>query len=467
MYRFTRYLLLLLIIGLFGSSLTVFAKPSPQNDSNQQAALSVVARINDERLAAGLSPLKINPTLEAMAKSQVEYLSGLNPMPSGGDLHLGARGENPRERAISAPFNWPYYGNVQQILIGEIAGIGGVPFVMSFWLGSQTHRNTMLNPAYREIGIWAAPHRFGYLFIVVFGGRPNELPILFNPIEQTLYIPSETYRAGSGSIIRQVKTVQFFTLDQQALTESLPYQPVFKPPQNAGEQFLALLSDGSTMAISRIDLKADMVILSSTLPLLTGEATPIAQATLTPTPSPSPTATLSPSVTPSPTAIVASPTFEATLTPSPSPTASPSPSITPTLNLTPSVTPTSALALAQVQIVYDARSLTIINNASVPIDISGLALSGQSRNLSASALGQFSPFSLDRFPVGHCLQVWGFNETAVLNVPSACRQRASYITINPERFFWTQGDFTVTVGGLTVTTCRVGGEVCWVVLPEG
>jgi hypothetical protein len=48
--------------------------------------LDVVARINQYRVARGLSPLVLNETLMAMAQDQAAYVAALDPMPEGGDM---------------------------------------------------------------------------------------------------------------------------------------------------------------------------------------------------------------------------------------------------------------------------------------------------------------------------------------------------------------------------------------------
>ena len=88
---FTRYRLLLVCIPML-LLLTAFLNPpalmqrSRQQDS--QAALEVLGLLNEWRLEEGLLPFKINPTLEAMALYQAQYVISLRETPNGAAMHV-------------------------------------------------------------------------------------------------------------------------------------------------------------------------------------------------------------------------------------------------------------------------------------------------------------------------------------------------------------------------------------------
>ena len=59
----------------------------------------LAVELNLWRLELGLGPLVYNPTLEAMAASQADYLMSLEDMPLGGDMHIDAEGADARARS--------------------------------------------------------------------------------------------------------------------------------------------------------------------------------------------------------------------------------------------------------------------------------------------------------------------------------------------------------------------------------
>src|SRR6185436_20151249 len=115
----------------------------------------LAAELNLWRLELGLGPLVYNPTLEAMAKQQADYLMTLPELPEEGDIHMDAAGRYARERSQLDPINWPTYGNPQFISLTEIAAIGSIRSAIQFWHTSDIHNRSVINPNYREIGIAA------------------------------------------------------------------------------------------------------------------------------------------------------------------------------------------------------------------------------------------------------------------------------------------------------------------------
>ena len=198
------FLLLIAAILLFPGS------PTRAQSDAENAAREIVAQINAYRLKNDLQPLAINTRLEAMARDQALYVTSLAALPEGSDMHIDGSGQTPRQRALRDPYDWETYGSDVQIAIGENAGVGNVEFVMRFWLNSAIHNQALLNPTYREIGVWAVPYDYGYVFIVDFGGRPDVLPVLVNPLTNELYISNEFYTEGNGDWLHEAKTIRLF-----------------------------------------------------------------------------------------------------------------------------------------------------------------------------------------------------------------------------------------------------------------
>jgi uncharacterized protein YkwD len=159
----------LLAIGLL-IGLTLAERPiSAQPTEDVAAALAVVGEFNAWRLELSLWPLKYNATLHDLALEQASYLGTLSDIPSGTAMHLGPNGERPRERALYPQFNWPSYGGVEQVDIAEVSAVGTLDSAITFWKGSDIHRETITNPVFREIGVAALPHPWGHIYIAVLG----------------------------------------------------------------------------------------------------------------------------------------------------------------------------------------------------------------------------------------------------------------------------------------------------------
>lgn len=474
----------LIVVALLVSGLNALNRPTEaQTTASADAVLDVVARINDYRLQNGRNPLVISPTLQSLGQFQVDYLLTLPSLPEGSALHIGSTGEQPGQRAVRAPFNWPTYGLPQQISIGENAGIGGVKFVMDFWKGSTTHEKTMLSVEYREIGVGVGPHRFGYIFIVVFGGRPNVLPVSVNPLTNELYLPTESYTKGQLPRIQNVRTVQFLDSNQNPLGDPVPYQRVMPIPPNLPNQIILRFDDGKIQVTTQVNLRLDLAVLTSTLDLVKAQrnnpdanatqvvaqptvvatstsAAPTAQPTVTPFPTSTPRATATSQATALPTSTQRP---GATTVPSNTPIAVSSATPTALPQNTATATLAASPAAVDVLIVYDTLALSVINATSGRIDISRLVLRGSGRTLQISQMGQFSPFSMSDFPSGYCVQAAA--TTSAPTVPSGCRQRASYINIASDRRFWLQADFTVEQDGQVLATCVLNAGTCSVDLP--
>ncbi len=279
------FLLLIAVISLFPRT------PTDAQSDAETAAREIVAQINAYRLDHDEQPLAVNTRLEAMARDQALYVTSLPDLPEGSDMHIDRRGQSPRERALNDPYDWETYGSDEQIVIGENAGVGTAEFVMRYWMNSAIHNQTLLNPTYREIGVWAIPYDYGYVFIVVFGARPDVLPVLANPLTNELYISNEFYTRGNGDWLREAKTIRLFDASGQPLTEVIPWQNRLLIPAHAGAKLFVLFDDGRTQLIQQVDLQRDWVVLPDTLALEPSSGVPAVAlaASATPVPSITPT----------------------------------------------------------------------------------------------------------------------------------------------------------------------------------
>lgn len=376
----------------------------------QQARLAeeTIAAINAWRMQQGRWPLRPNATLQELALFQAQYVASLPSVPDGVAVHVGRRGEGPKERALWSPFDWPTYGRPDRIALEEIAFAGrSLDGAMNFWQHSTPHTAASLNEAYREIGVAVLPHRMGYVFVAVLAGRPGVLPVLVNPQTKQLYLTNERYwGANTGGAIQEASRVRLLDGRGRPFGGWLPWQPVLPLPETSDDVIFVEYTDGTTQTITTVSLTGDVARLPGLL--------------ATPTPVP-PTATV---------------------TPGPSPTPSPS-----------------------VLLIYDARSLWLINISSRALNLGGVELVGNGARVSAmrwDAPGMV--VSIYNFPAGDCLSLTlpGVGEPAR---PSICRARQGWSTVKAGEDFWARGDFEVYLNGRSVAMCMAAAGSCAFPLP--
>jgi uncharacterized protein YkwD len=122
--------------------------PPPPSPSTSVSTAEVVALINAERAARQLAPLQVHATLVGCAQSWSEHMAAIQSMVhSNLSCAMGATG--------SAGENL-FYGFPAP----------SARAVVSMWLNSTTgHRETMLNPGYRFIGVGAAASPDGRVWV--------------------------------------------------------------------------------------------------------------------------------------------------------------------------------------------------------------------------------------------------------------------------------------------------------------
>jgi uncharacterized protein YkwD len=461
--------------ALVGLCLVILSRPAsigaqvPNTDSE---AVNIVAAINQWRIDQGLWPLKQNSILTQMAVDHANFLLSLPTMPEGGNLHFGRKGETPRQRAVAAPYNWPSYSNKDQAAIGENAGIGDLKLAMNYWAHSDTHRKTALNVEYREIGVAALPYKKHYLYIVVFGSRPNVLPTLIDPATGKLYLTSERYKwAKAKEFIHDAVKFRVFDDGGNSITDNwIPWQPTIALPQAVNKNLSVVYSDGKKEVRTDINLRADVAILP-------GYTAP--EVVVAPTSTPQTVALVLATNTPQGSAIVAASNnstgskLPALVFATNTPFASAANSVPTTVPVQPTrVSPTSVptntpLPQAKLAIVYDKSALFVVNVSSRTLDVASLELFNTVRTLRFNAWAQFSSAALTSRPPGACLQVYGWKERNIPNPPAECKQVVSIVNIASDRLFWTAGDFALRRSGDNpLVTCPASAGRCEVVLSQ-
>ncbi|MBI1259118.1 MAG: hypothetical protein GC204_16740 [Chloroflexi bacterium] len=448
-----KYPYLLSLFAVLLTSLSLIVQPvSAQDQNDVGAAQDIIKTINNWRIEQGLWPLRENETLDRMAYDQASYVLSLPKTPEEGAIHIGKYGEMPPARAHLPQYNWPAYGAAQNTAVGEIAYTGfNAVAAQQFWANSPIHKRTALNAAYREIGAAALPQRWGHFYLVDFGSRPDVLPAIADTADHTLYLTNERYAWARSPWILNVLKVRLFDSEGKPLESDWEaWQPQIPLPANAGDSlYVGYLDGNGVMVLAPVPLEgsAAAVVATDT----SNPATPTVTATNAATAAATTraTATLQPTATPSATQMAVTATNAATRVPTTAPTA------------------ISANGAPNVLLMYDAKSLTLINSTGAPINMSGLVFVGKTSAFAASRWStQWLSGTLTALAGGDCLQVWSWQEKNTLDKPSRCRQRRSVLTIAPEQLFWKQGDFLVQWGQDTLATCKMNATTCEFALPS-
>lgn len=398
------------VILLLISQLTAQTK-SKENDL--QAVFEVLGLLNQWRLEEGLAPFRPDSTLDAMALYQAQFLISKSQMPNGKEMHVGRNGEGIIERAHFDTFEWSYYGRPEMITIGEIAAVNSAEDSIAFWKSSKVHHDTVVNPAYREIGIAAIPHVFGHVYIAVLGSRPNVFPALVHPETGMLYLTQERspYAPNGKEWIAKVEQIRLFDEVGRPLQEDWTvWTDTLKVPEEAGDKIYLWYTNGMIEAMTEVDLKQDIIVLPGYLPASVTSV--VAQGTAVPTSTREP-------------------------------------------------------QIPEVLIVYDKRSLAIINQSRKLINLGDLELEGKSKTLSAASWAEGGDVNIYQFPPGDCMQVWsGLAETGTPSKPQECRVlRRVRSHLTPNERFWTEDAFDVLYDGDVIATCEVDAKRCEVELP--
>lgn len=421
--------IIVVLIVLFGVG--NYRVSAQQDDSS---AADVVTEINAWRIAEGIWPLRQNATLQAMAVAQAEYILSLPDIPDGGAIHTGRQGEGPKERAQQFPYNWPVYGRTDRVAVDEIGYVGrDAKAAVGFWQSSSIHRTTALNPVYREIGVASLPHPYGHVFIAVLGGRPNVLPATVN--QDQVYLSNERFYApGGDEWIFQATEIRLFDADGKPLSDGwIPWTSVMRVPPNVGGTLYIEYSDQKVQVISEVSLGGsaapELVVIPPTV--TSPEPVPVSEPVET-------------GVEPEPTE------------------AEPEPLVV----VVPTAAPTIEPAGDDVLVIYDAQSLTVFNNSSGPLDLSGLVLAQGSLVLPAARWE--SPWlnaPLNAFPTQDCLRIWSWDESVEPPTPPNCRYQRSVFYVDPEQRFWTMGQFEVRWQNTVLAVCNAQDGLCAVALP--
>jgi len=213
-------------------------------------ASDVVTQTNFERTKLNLPPLKMNSTLNegALAKGQ-DMLSKQYW------AHVAPDGTQPWEFFKRAKYNYSVAGE------NLARDFSNTPDMMTAWMNSPTHRENIVNPLYKEIGIAVINgklHGIETTLVVQFFGSPVNAQAAITPeaVADDLHagqvlsfaeaLPTKVQEMGKSAQVLASSSIKIGELEQP---------PLFSPLQLLKAFFLAVLF------IVIVTLIYDMIIM--------------------------------------------------------------------------------------------------------------------------------------------------------------------------------------------------------------
>lgn len=420
----------LLFVLILLSSLLVFVVVGQEGRSlprDLDVEMELITALNQYRVRDGRGPLLRNPDLDYLARIQAEYMQQWLPLTEEElDYHADRFGDGIIRRAEL--IDWPTYGFGDAPFVGEIAAyFPSVQGMMDFWNNSQDHRDDIYAYGYREVGVTVLRNGNWFLAYVVFGARPDVLPVFYDAQLNKLVLTTDQSPFIFNRFVPTLVQIQDEAGQRLHVEEWLPWRSRVALPEGAGQIINVIYSDGVREVHTTVDLYQALLYPSlgrgsrrlSTLTVVTG--TP--RATVTPMP-------------PTPT-----------WTPSPEPIHD------------------------QYDIVlhYDATSLNFINQSGEELNLLPLSIVVPGMGaISAEWMGAYSEVPLTQFPDQYCMQLWSSEQRpSSPAVPEECHVMASsrsVLTVN--QLFWIAGHFEVTYYGAVIASCQASLHTCSFDIPR-
>jgi uncharacterized protein YkwD len=149
------------VVGLLGSASTAQADAGFED--------RVLTLVNQERAARGLAPLAASGELQSAARGHADAMATRRFF-----AHQGPDGSTLTGRVEGAGYRgWTFLAE------NIAAGQGSPERVMSSWMASPGHRDNLLSPKAREIGVAHVQRdgtEFGHYWVQDFGARPGVVP---------------------------------------------------------------------------------------------------------------------------------------------------------------------------------------------------------------------------------------------------------------------------------------------------
>lgn len=214
--------LLLLIIGLivFQGVLGIvsFRKGSVLGFAAQIAPSEVIRLTNEKRVAQGLTLLKENPVL-----SRAALAKGMDMIKKGYWAHVSPEGTQPWKFFVDAGYKYRYAGeNLARDFSNPSSAVEA-------WMASASHKENLLSPRYREIGIGVVEGQMAgadTTIIVQFFGTAMADTIPVAPVAKTNPQTPTPAPAAVVKIVPEVNAASAFTATPLEATKYVSFAVV-------------------------------------------------------------------------------------------------------------------------------------------------------------------------------------------------------------------------------------------------
>ncbi len=125
----------------------------------QSVSQDLLGRINNLRSSLGLSPYRLNSSLNAAALSHAQWMANTSQV-----THIQENGSTPASRAGANGYNSQWVS--ENIYMG---GLASADTAWNFWINSSIHYAGLTSDNFRDVGIATAQGAGGHAFVLVFG----------------------------------------------------------------------------------------------------------------------------------------------------------------------------------------------------------------------------------------------------------------------------------------------------------
>lgn len=233
---------------------------------NEAYELELIHLVNQERISRGLHPFRLNNLLTNAARDHNQDMIDNEFFG-----HVGSDGSLPWDRVCDhgyTPYGWGGCFAAE-----NIAGTQPTPAqVFDAWMDSPDHRDTMLDPDYREVGVGhATGDPYGHYWTMDLGAQPMVLPVFVNnddsntdlrqvTITLTKEDVSDWDSIGSITGVQISEDPTFTGATWQTWSQTIPY---ILSQGNGTKTVYVKFTDGSTEVIS-----SDTITLNESVPSL-------------------------------------------------------------------------------------------------------------------------------------------------------------------------------------------------------
>lgn len=185
----TFYLVLLLVFQIGITGLGRF-QPAVLSYATNISVSDLLNTTNEKRLASGAEPVQLNSKLSAAAEHKAEDMFANQYW-----AHTSPSGRDPWFFIVGADYHYLFAGE------NLARDFGDSRSVVNAWMNSQSHRDNLLNPRYKDIGFAVVNGKYAghetTLVVQMFGTRSGGSPtVQTNEAAPAAVLPPSTSSAG-------------------------------------------------------------------------------------------------------------------------------------------------------------------------------------------------------------------------------------------------------------------------------